>query len=85
MTSLKCQTNGGSNKHGLGKIPKFYNRGGGGGLEIKKWLKMVIRLCKEQKQAVIKHKTKYIQMHAILPWVVGGNGTNKESNKMRRS
>ena len=34
---------------------------------------------KEQKQVVIKHKTKTCTKHAILPWKLIGNSTNKES------
>jgi len=47
---------------GLEKIPNIINGCGGqnkqGGLEFEKWLYMIIKLWKEQKQVVRKHKTK---------------------------
>ena len=39
---------------------------------------MIIQGLKEQKQAAIEHNTKILQKHAILPWKLGVNSTNKQ-------
>ena len=57
---------------GLGKLPKFSKQGVkiNGGPEFYKWLKIVIKQRKEQKQAVTKGKG--------LPWKLGVNSSSKE-------
>ena len=72
LPTLTCQINGDpNNQRNFNKLPKFNKRGvkaNGGGSELSKRLKMVIKQRKEQKQVVIKNKAKiYIQKHISLP------------------